>query len=152
MRGAQRRQLDHPHPQQHIQLLTPRQRATSAPVRRFPGLILRADFLASRGYQILLSNTYESIEEEENICRAVLGWRPDGVIIAGNDHTAATRQMLLNSGVPVVEAMELGDDPIDMNVDLSHYQAGFAMGRKLVATGYQHIVTLATASAPKPPG
>jgi len=108
--------------------------------RVFSDIVHGADaVLRPRGFQILFSNTFYSLGQEEETCRAVLGWRPEGVIIAGVDHTAGTRRLLAEAGVPVVEAMELGDDPIDLNVGLSHLDAGRRMGEHLVARGYRRI-------------
>lgn len=95
--------------------------------------------LFPRGYQILLSNAAESLEEEEEVVRRVLSWRPDGVIISGIDRTPEARDLLRRAGVPVVEAFELGDTPIDINIGLSHYAAGLAAGRHLIRSGRRRI-------------
>jgi len=97
------------------------------------------DVLGPAGYQILLSNTYYSLEQEEAICRTVLGWRPEGLIIAGVDHTEGTRSLLSSIDIPVVEAMEIGANPIDINIGLSHHDAGRQITRHLVEAGYRKI-------------
>jgi LacI family gluconate utilization system Gnt-I transcriptional repressor len=97
------------------------------------------DVLSRQGYQILFSNTFYSLEQEEEICRRILGWQPDGVIIAGVDHTDGTRELLSRSGVPVVEALELGEHPVDINVGLSHRAAGQRMTEYLLAKGYRRV-------------
>lgn len=97
------------------------------------------DVLRPRGYQILFSSTYYSLDEEEALIRGLLGWVPDGVIIAGVDHTRAARGLLAGAGIPVVEALELGDDPVDINIGLSHREAGRAITRYLVERGYRRI-------------
>ena len=108
--------------------------------RVFADIVRGADqVLKPQGYQILVSNTAYSLEEEEEVCRRVLGWRPDGVIVSGIDHTEGARRLLAGSGVPVVEALELGPEPIDINVGISHYEAGRAAGSHLVGTGRRRL-------------
>lgn len=98
-----------------------------------------SEVFSPRGYQILVSNTSYSLEDEEEACRRVLSWRPDGIIVSGVDHSVATRQMLKDAGVPVVEALEIGADPIDINVGISHVEAGRCAGRYLVGLGRRKI-------------
>ncbi len=45
-------------------------------------------------------------EKEEKVLYEMLSWRPSGVIIAGLEHTEASRAMLRASGIPVVEIMD----------------------------------------------
>ncbi len=47
--------------------------------------------------------------------------------------------MLEAANIPVVEINDIGDDPIDMNVGLSHIDAGREMGAYLLSRGYRHI-------------
>ncbi|GAB0112941.1 LacI family DNA-binding transcriptional regulator [Acidisoma sp. C75] len=91
------------------------------------------------GYQMLLGNTQYDLEREQDLAAALLGWSPAGIIIAGLKHTEGTRSLLKGWQRPVMEIMEHGTRPIDMNVGLSHYKAGDAMGEHLVARGYREI-------------
>ncbi|MYA88616.1 MAG: LacI family transcriptional regulator, partial [Boseongicola sp. SB0662_bin_57] len=45
-------------------------------------------------------------EKEEQVLFQMLSWRPSGVIIAGLEHSDASRAMLAASGIPVVEIMD----------------------------------------------
>ena len=47
--------------------------------------------------------------------------------------------MLEAANIPVVEILDLGDAPIDMNVGLSHFGAGREMGEYLIGKGYRRI-------------
>jgi len=106
--------------------------------RVFAEIVRGADtVLSPGGYQILVSNTFFSLDDEEAVCRKVLGWRPEGIIVSGVDHNENTRALLRNAGVPVVEALELGRDPIDINIGLSHFEAGRTVGRYLIKKGYR---------------
>lgn len=89
--------------------------------------------------QILLGNTHYSIAEEEKLVSIYLSWSPDAVIITGLEHTERTRRMLEAANIPVVEIVDLGDNPIDMNVGLSHFGAGREMGEYLIGKGYRRI-------------
>ena len=97
------------------------------------------DVLEVAGYQLLLGNTQYDLEREQDLAATLLGWSPAGVIIAGLRHSDRTRAMLQAWRRPVVEIMEYGTRPIDMNVGLSHYKAGDSMGEHLVAQGYREI-------------
>jgi LacI family gluconate utilization system Gnt-I transcriptional repressor len=97
------------------------------------------DVLEVAGYQLLLGNTQYDLQREQDLAATLLGWSPAGVIIAGLRHSDRTRGMLEAWRRPVVEIMEYGTRPIDMNVGLSHYKAGDSMGEHLVSRGYREI-------------
>ncbi|MCF3932351.1 LacI family DNA-binding transcriptional regulator [Acuticoccus sp. M5D2P5] len=108
--------------------------------RVFGEIVSAADaVLTPHGYQIMVSNTAFSLDDEETVCRKVLGWRPEGIIISGIDHNPATREMLMQSGIPVVEALELGSDPIDINIGISHADAGATAAEHLLSRGRRRI-------------
>ena len=45
-------------------------------------------------------------EKEERVLYEMLSWRPSGVIMAGLEHSDASRAMLQNAAIPVVEIMD----------------------------------------------
>jgi LacI family gluconate utilization system Gnt-I transcriptional repressor len=83
--------------------------------------------------------TEYSPESEEALLAAILGRRPDGLVLTSADHTEATRRMLANARLPVVELWDLPDAPIDAAVGFSNRAAGAAMTRLLVELGYRKI-------------
>jgi LacI family gluconate utilization system Gnt-I transcriptional repressor len=83
-------------------------------------------------------------EKEEQVLFEMLSWRPSGVIIAGLEHSDASRAMLRAAGVPVVEIMDVDGEPIDAVVGISHRRAGREMARAIVKSGYQNIGFLGT--------
>jgi LacI family gluconate utilization system Gnt-I transcriptional repressor len=97
------------------------------------------DVLIPQGYQILLGHTSFSLAEEEALVATFLGWFPQGMILTGIDHTPHTRRLLLSARIPIVETMELGANPLDINVGFSHVQAGYAMTERLIELGYRRI-------------
>lgn len=83
-------------------------------------------------------------EKEEQVLYEMLSWRPSGVIIAGLEHSEATRAMLLNAGIPVVEIMDVDGNAVDSMVGISHRQAGRDMAKEILREGYQRIGFLGT--------
>ena len=86
-------------------------------------------------------------EKEEKVLYEMLSWRPSGVIIAGLEHTDASRAMLENAGIPIVEIMDSDGSPIDSVVGISHRAAGRQMAEAIVAAGYRKIGFLGTKMA-----
>lgn len=91
------------------------------------------------GFQLMLGNTDYELEREYDWISMFLGWSPPGLIIAGTKHLKRTRTLLEHYGRPVVETMEYGSHPIDMNVGLSHPKAGAAMAEHLISRGYRNL-------------
>ena len=83
-------------------------------------------------------------EKEEKVLYEMLSWRPSGVIIAGLEHTDAARAMLKNSGIPVVEIMDVDGEPIDCMVGISHRRAGRETAKAILKAGYQNIGFMGT--------
>jgi len=102
------------------------------------------DRLTAAGYQTLIGLTGYSAEQEEALLEAVLGRRPDGIVLTGTLHTEASRQRLASARIPVVEAWDLSEAPIDMLVGFSHEQVGVCIARNLLDKGYRRfaVVTL----------
>lgn len=97
------------------------------------------DRLTQAGYQTLLGLTGYSAQQEENLLEAVLGRRPDGIVLTGTLHTESSRLRLAQAGIPVVEAWDLSEDPLDMLVGFSHEKVGEATARHLVGKGYKNF-------------
>lgn len=83
-------------------------------------------------------------EKEEKVLYEMLSWRPSGVIIAGLEHSDASRAMLTASGIPVVEIMDTDGQPVDSMVGISHRTAGRKMGEAIAVAGYKRIAFLGT--------
>ena len=83
-------------------------------------------------------------EKEETVLYQMLSWRPAGIIIAGLEHSDSSRMMLKNSGIPVVEIMDVDGYPIDGMVGISHQRAGRLMAQEIIAAGYKKIGFLGT--------
>ncbi|MCM2563703.1 LacI family DNA-binding transcriptional regulator [Lutimaribacter sp. EGI FJ00015] len=86
-------------------------------------------------------------EKEEKVLYEMLSWRPSGIIIAGLEHSDASRAMLRASGIPVVEIMDTDGTPVDAMVGISHRRAGREMGEAILKAGYRRIGFMGTKMA-----
>ena len=92
-----------------------------------------------RGYEVLISHFgYDSKIEERKIA-SLLSYNVDGLILTDTNHTPRTLKMLKTVGIPIVEAMELCDEPIDMNVGLDHEFASYSAVMDMIRSGKRHI-------------
>lgn len=111
----------------------------------FPEVLMGiSDALEGTGLQPVVGFTNYLPEREEEVLYEMLSWRPSGVIIAGLEHSLASRAMLTNAGIPVVEIMDTDGEPVDAMVGISHRRAGREMAKAIVAQGYRRIAFLGT--------
>ena len=103
--------------------------------------VLRGMYDAVEGtrYQLQLGNTRYSTIEEERLLRTFLSQRPAGLIVTGIDQSQVARGLLDGAGCPIVQIMEIGDDPVDMMVGFSHRRAAHDAVDHLIAQGYRRI-------------
>lgn len=94
--------------------------------------------LASRGYHLFIGSTDYDTHREEELIRAFLGRRPDGIVVVGTEHTDAARAMLAGAKVPVVETWDWTDNPIDSLVGFSNQEAIVSLVDYAHERGYQH--------------
>lgn len=98
------------------------------------------DVCSPRGYEILMGNTYYSVQQETGLISKFLTHQPDGMILTGLDIAETTRAQLLGAKIPLVQIMEVGGrEPLDMNVGISHREAGRAMADYMLGRGYRRI-------------
>jgi len=93
------------------------------------------DALAERGYQLMLGQSGYVGSREDALLAAIIGRRPDGIVLTGIVHSTEGRKRLLGSGIPVVETWDLTPTPIDMLVGFSHEQVGRAVAEFLHRKG-----------------
>ncbi|MEH6580261.1 MAG: LacI family DNA-binding transcriptional regulator [Amphritea sp.] len=103
------------------------------------------DVCTPLNYEVLLANTYYSLQKEEDLVSKLLTQHPDGMIITGLDMSDRTHKLLQAAAIPIVQIMEVGhQQPIDMNVGISHFEAGKTMGQYLAGKGYRRIGFIGT--------
>lgn len=103
-----------------------------------------SETLADTPLQPVVGVTDYLPEREEKVLFEMLSWRPAGVIIAGLEHSEASRAMLARSGIPVVEIMDVDGEAIDACVGISHRRAGRLMAEEILRAGYRRIAFLGT--------
>jgi len=93
--------------------------------------------LREKGYEVLLglSGFDATPAHEEALVAAVLGRKPDALILTGIDHTRRCRQLLMRAGIPVIETWDITPTPIDMAIGFSHDAVGRAVARHFRAIG-----------------
>lgn len=99
--------------------------------------------LFAAGYQVMLGQTGYDNAREDAWLDAMIGRRPDGLVLTGTSHSAHARLRLKASGVPVVETWDQSDDPIDMLVGFSHVEVGRAVASYLVERGARRLAGVA---------
>ena len=98
--------------------------------------------LESNGYQLMLGQIgyYES--REDQLIDAIVGRRPDGIVLTGIVHSAVTRRRLMSSGIPIVETWDYTPTPIDMLVGFSHERVGAEVCEFLVSRGRRRLAVI----------
>lgn len=100
--------------------------------------------LEDTGLQPVVGVTNYAPAREEAVLYDMLSWRPSGVILAGLEHSAASRAMLANARIPIVEIMDVDGDPIDTAVGISHDRAGREIAAEILRAGYRRIGFIGT--------
>ena len=98
--------------------------------------------LAAHGYQLMLGQSGYAQSREDALLDAIIGRRPDGIVLTGIVHSAEGRRRLLASNIPVVETWDLTPTPIDMLVGFSHLDAAAAVVRHLHGRGRRRLAIL----------
>ena len=99
--------------------------------------------LAERGYQLMLGQAGYGGGREDALLEAIIGRRPDGIVLTGILHSAEGRKRLMASGIPVVETWDLTPTPIDMLVGFSHVEVGRAVAAHLQGKGRSRLAVVA---------
>ena len=99
--------------------------------------------LADHGYQLMLGQSGYVDSREDALLEAIIGRRPDGIILTGVMHSPEGRQRLLAARIPVVETWDLTANPIDMLVGFSHENVGREVARFLRGKGHRRLAVIA---------
>ncbi len=130
-------------------LASTRSRLVAAVVPTISGLVFLetvqslTEALAEQGYQLMLGQAGYSGKREDALLEAIIGRRPDGIVLTGIMHSAEGRRRLLASGIPVVETWDLTPTPLDMLVGFSHSEVGRAVAQYLHAKGRRRLAVVA---------
>ena len=111
----------------------------------FPEVMMGiSEVLDQTDLQPVVGITHYKPGKEEQVLFEMLSWRPSGVIIAGLEHSDASRAMMKASGIPIVEIMDVDGKPVDSCVGISHRRAGRMMAEAIAKEGYKRIGFLGT--------
>ncbi|HEY0185621.1 MAG TPA: LacI family DNA-binding transcriptional regulator [Rhodopila sp.] len=101
-----------------------------------------SDAMRRAGYQVMLSICGYEDSDDEALFRALLGRRPDALLITGSGYSPAAWQMLIEARIPVVEIWDVSSRPIDMMIGFDHAQVGATVGEFLLGKGHDHFAVL----------
>jgi LacI family transcriptional regulator, gluconate utilization system Gnt-I transcriptional repressor len=104
--------------------------------------------LRARDYEVMLYLSGYGVTNEAKLVRAVLGRRPDALLLTGTAHDTPTSKMLSNTAIPVVEVFDVAEQPIDMLVGVDHAAVGAAVAAYFRAKGHARFAVFA-ASDPR---
>lgn len=105
------------------------------------------DAMRRAGYQVMLSiSGYENMDGE-SLIRALLGRRPDALLITGSDYGQSARQMLAEAQIPVVEIWDKAAHPIDMMIGFDHAQVGRDVAEFFRSKGHRHFIALSASDS-----
>jgi LacI family gluconate utilization system Gnt-I transcriptional repressor len=94
------------------------------------------------GYQVMLTISGYEDAEDEVLFRALLGRRPDAVLITGSAYTPGALQMLIEARIPVVEIWDVSSRPIDMVIGFDHVRVGADVAAYFHAKGHDRFAIL----------
>ncbi|MES2909735.1 MAG: LacI family DNA-binding transcriptional regulator [Pseudomonadota bacterium] len=95
--------------------------------------------LAESRYQLMLGQSGYGTPREDDLLKAIIGQRPDGIVLGGVVPSEAGRLQLLASGIPVVETWDMVESPIDMVVGFSHDEIAVAVAEYLLSRGRRRL-------------
>lgn len=99
------------------------------------------------GYQVILSISGYHDADDAELFRALLGRRPDAMLITGSAYSPAALQMLSEARIPVVEIWDVSPRPIDMMLGFDHAQVGAEVATFLRRKGHDRFAVLAADDA-----
>jgi LacI family gluconate utilization system Gnt-I transcriptional repressor len=94
------------------------------------------------GYQVLLSISGYEEAEDDVLIRALLGRRPDALLITGSAYSPGALQMLIEARIPIVEIWDVSSRPIDMVIGFDHMQVGADVADYFHAKGHERCASL----------
>ena len=102
-----------------------------------------SDIMRKAGYQVMLLISGYEDGAEAPLVPSLLSRRPDALLLTGVDHPPATRRMLADAGIPIVEIWDVSTQPIDMLVGFDHAEVGHTVAAYFLDQGYRRFLSLA---------
>lgn len=98
--------------------------------------------LRAAGYQVMLSIGGYGETDDASLVRALLGRRPDALLLTGTGYSPTAMQLLTEAGIPIVEIWDVPAHPVDMVVGFDHAQVGAKVAEYLVGKGHRRFATV----------
>ena len=101
-----------------------------------------SDVLEPHGLQLLLGYTGYDKAREEALVRAMLGRKPEAVVLTSDGHSQKTEMMLARARIPIIEIWDIPARPIGHVVGFSNREAMRCHVQALINAGYRRITYL----------
>lgn len=98
--------------------------------------------LGRAGLSVMIGNSHYDLDQEHQLVRAMLSWRPAGMVLVGTDHHPKVAELLATAGIPVVEIWEAREQCIDSAVGMDHWAIGRRQAQHLIERGCRRIAFL----------
>ncbi|GAA0741419.1 LacI family DNA-binding transcriptional regulator [Ideonella azotifigens] len=109
----------------------------------FAGMIgALSEALRERGIQLMIGESGYGAHREDDLLRAAIGRRPEGIFLTGVMHSEEGRRALQSCGIPIVETWDETEAPLDMLVGVSQVQLGSEVCRYLHGKGHRHLALI----------
>ena len=100
-------------------------------------------------YQTLIANYGYVPQREEREVLNLLSYNIDGLILTGKQHTDRMIQYVRASGIPVAELMDIGGQPLDIQVGFDNEKAGWDMAHAFLESGKRKIAFFGSMDDPR---
>lgn len=100
--------------------------------------------LQPAGYDVLLMNSNNSLEQEQNEIKRLFSQRVDGIILQPNSNNVSPYEKIQKANIPLITVdREITAQPdLISKVVSSNFDASYGLGNILVNKGYQNIITI----------
>lgn len=95
--------------------------------------------LEAEGLQLLLGHTAYDRRRECDLVRAMLGRKPEAVVLTSDGHAPELEVMLARAGIPVIEMWDVPERPLGSVVGFSNRVAMRSLVEALIGEGFSRI-------------
>ena len=100
-------------------------------------------------YQTLIANyEYDPAREEREVLN-LLSYNIDGLILTSRQHTDRLVQYVRASGIPVAELMDIGGEPLDIQVGFDNEHAALEMANAFIDSGKRRLAFIGSMDDPR---
>lgn len=100
-------------------------------------------------YQTLIANYEYDIQREEREVLNLLSYNIDGLILTGKQHSERMIQYIRASGIPVAELMDVGGNPLDMQIGFDNEKAAWDMTNAFLESGKRALAFFGSMDDPR---